>query len=152
MYGDTEVMRRHAGRIREQGTDIRTLADSLVAQVENVRWSGRAAEAMRERVRERAGRLREVAARHETAAESLEAHSEEVQKLQKSIAAIEQRALALQAEARGRATRRVSDETSGATVTLDPDPLDDRADWALTAFEPPPSGHRDWLGVRLPGL
>ena len=152
MYGDTEVMRRHAGRVREQGTDIRMLADSLVAQVESVRWSGRAAEAMRERVRERAGRLREVAARHETAAESLEAHSEEVQELQETIAAIEQRALALQAEARGRATRRVSDESSGATVTLDHDPLDDRADWALTAFEPPPSGHRDWLGVRLPGL
>ena len=138
MYGDTEVMRRHAGRLREQGTDIRMLADGLVAQVESVHWSGRAAEAMRERVRERAGRLREVATRHETAAESLEAHSEEVQEMQEAIAGIEQRALALQAEARGRAT--------------DPDLTDDPAHRALTAFEPPPSGHRDWLGVRLPGL
>jgi hypothetical protein len=140
MYGDTEVMRRHAGRLREQGADIRTLADSLVSQVENLRWSGRAAEAMRERVRERAGRLREVAARHETAAESLDTHGQEVDGLKEAIAAIESRALAMQAEARGR------------TVTLDPDEPGDRADRALTGFEPPPSGHRDWLAISLPGL
>ena len=34
MYGDTEVMRKHAGRLREQGVDIRSLADQLVAQAE----------------------------------------------------------------------------------------------------------------------
>ena len=152
MYGDTEVMRRHAGRLREQGADIRMLADALVSQVENLRWSGRAAEAVRERVRERAGRLREVAARHETAAESLEAHGQSVDELKEAIATIERRALGLQAEARGRAARRVTDETTGATVTLDPNDPGERADWALTGFEPPPSGHRDWLAVSLPGL
>ena len=152
MYGDTEVMRRHAGRLREQGADIRTLADSLVSQVENLRWTGRAAEAMRERMRERAGRLREVAARHETAAESLESHGQEVDGLKDAIAAIERRALGLQAEARGRAARRASDEDPGVTVTLDPNEPGDRADWAFAGFEPPPSGHRDWLAISLPGL
>jgi hypothetical protein len=128
MYGDTEVMRRHAGRLREQGEDIRTLADSLVGQVESLRWTGRAAEALRERVRERAVRLREVAARHETAAESLEAHGHEVEELKDAIAAVERRAAALH-----------------------PVP-DDGADAERTGFEAPPSGHRDWLGVSLPGL
>jgi septal ring factor EnvC (AmiA/AmiB activator) len=152
MYGDTEVMRRHAGRLREQGGDIRLLADSLVSQVESLRWSGRAAESLRERVRERAGRLREVASRHESAADSLEAHGQEVDQLKDAIATAERRALGLQAEARARAARRVTDDTAGGTVTLDPDAGGDRAEWTLTGFEPPPSGHRDWLGVSLPGL
>jgi len=121
MYGDSDVMRRYAGRLRDQGADIRLLADSLVSQVENVRWSGRAAEAMRERVRERAVRLREVAARHETAAESLEAHGQEVDELKESIARVERRARALRDE--------------------DPVP----------APQAPPSGHRDWLTLALPG-
>lgn len=146
MYGDTEVIRRRAGRLREQGGDIRSLADSLVAQVENLRWSGRAAEAMRERVHERAARLREVAGRHETAAESLEAHGQEVEELKDSIADIERRADALLAEARTRAARTVSDEAAGVTVALDP------VDRTLAGFEPPAPGHRDWLNVNLPGL
>jgi uncharacterized protein YukE len=152
MYGDTEVMRRHAGRLREQGGDIRMLADSLVSQVENLRWTGRAAEALRERVRERAGRLREVASRHETAAESLESHGEEVDELKDAIASIERRVRGLQADAGSRAARRVAEETTGTTVTIDPDEVGNRADQALAGFEAPPSGHRDWLGVSLPGL
>ena len=72
MYGDMEVMRKQAGRLREQGEDIRALADRLVAQAEDVVWAGRAADAMRERIRERAARLREAADRHDVAAASLE--------------------------------------------------------------------------------
>ena len=121
MYGDTEVMRRHAGRLRDQGADIRALADSLVSQVEHLRWSGRAAEAMRERARERAGRLREAASRHESAADTLDSSAHEVDGLKETIEDIETRALGAGAEAPG-------------------------------GFEPPPSGHRDWLAISLPGL
>jgi hypothetical protein len=31
-------------------------------------------------------------------------------------------------------------------------PTATRADQALVAFAPPPSGHKDWLDVELPGL
>ena len=66
MYGDTGVMRKRAAQLREQAGDIRSLADHLVAQTEGVAWTGRAADAMRERVRDRAAQLREVAAAHDT--------------------------------------------------------------------------------------
>ena len=91
MYGDTDVMRKHAGRLREQGVEIRALADQLVGQAEAVSWSGRAAEAMRDRIRERAARLREAADRHDTAADTLEAHVQQVDELKESIAATERR-------------------------------------------------------------
>ena len=58
MYGDTDVMRKHVGRLREQGTEIRAMADRLVSQAEAVTWAGRAGDAMRERIQERASRLR----------------------------------------------------------------------------------------------
>ena len=32
MYGDSDVVRRHAARLREQGDDMRVLADQLVAR------------------------------------------------------------------------------------------------------------------------
>ena len=71
MYGETDVVRRHAARLREQGEDIRALADQLVSRSETLHWSGRAADAMRERVRERAARLRESAVSCRTAAACL---------------------------------------------------------------------------------
>ena len=92
MYGDTDVMRRHGAELREQGVDLRSLADQLVARTEGVGWTGRAADALAERIRERATHLRDVAARHETAAESLEAHVAEVDRLKDAIAATERRA------------------------------------------------------------
>ena len=116
MYGDTDVMRKHAGRLREQGGDIRALADQLVAQSENLHWTGRAADAMRERVRERAARLRDVAARHETAATALETP-----------------------RARGRRAQghdRRRERRSRALV----------ADGSVADFERPAPGHKDWLG------
>jgi hypothetical protein len=121
MYGDTDVMRRQAGRLREQGDDLRALADRLVAQAEGVPWSGRAADAMRERARERATRIREAADRHDTAAGSLDVHLAGVEQLKDSIAEAERR------------TRNLLD------------------DGDLTGFEPPAPGHKDWLSVALPG-
>jgi hypothetical protein len=126
MYGDSGVMRRRAAQLREQGTDLRTMADHLVSRTEAVAWAGRAADAMRERIRRRAVHLRESAAHHDTAAESLERHAQEVDALKDAIAAIERRATALVEDA--------------------------PADRAPATFDPPPTGHRDWLAVSLPGL
>ena len=120
MYGESDVVRRHAARLREQGEDIRALADRLVARAEALHWSGRAADAMRERVRERAARLREAAARHETAAASLETHGAEVDGVTDAILDVERRSRAL------------------------------AADGALDDFEAPAPGHKDWLGITLP--
>ena len=120
MYGESDVVRRHAGHLREQGDDLRALGDRLVAHSETLHWSGRAADAMRERVRERAARLREAAARHETAAASLETHAREVDHLKDAIDDVERRSRAL------------------------------LPDGVLDDFEPPPPGHKDWLALTLP--
>jgi hypothetical protein len=114
-------MRRQVGRLREQGDDLRTLADRLVAQAEGVAWSGRAAEAMRERIRGRATQLREAADRHDVAAASLDTHLGGVEQLKDSIAEVERRARSL------------------------------LEDGDLAGFEPPAAGHKDWLAVTLPG-
>jgi chromosome segregation ATPase len=95
MYGDTEVMRRRAGQLREQGVDLRALADRLVAQTEGVGWTGRAGDALRERIRDRAAELNRAAARHEAAAESLERHLHEVDRLKEQIAEAEEQAAGL---------------------------------------------------------
>lgn len=121
MYGDSDVMRKHGGRLREQGEAIRALADHLVTQAEAVTWEGRAGDAMRERIRERATRLREAAERHDTAATTLDTHTQLVEELKDSIAETERRATAL------------------------------LEDGALPRFEPPAPGHKDWLAVTLPG-
>jgi chromosome segregation ATPase len=92
MYGDTEVIRRRTDQLRQQGTDLRALADHLVARTEALGWAGRAAESLRERIRDRATLLREVAERHDTAAGSLERHRVEVEVLQEQIAATERQA------------------------------------------------------------
>ncbi|MDO9457866.1 putative T7SS-secreted protein [Nocardioides sp.] len=149
MYGDTEVLRRRVDQLREQAVDVRGLADQLVARTESTGWAGRAADSMRVRVTERATHLRGAAAQHETAADALEKHVHEVESLQESIADAERQATDLVAEARTRMAdvdRRNADAGAGVRVEPDPD------DVTLCAFEPPPSGHRDWLTVELPGL
>lgn len=149
MYGDTEVLRRRVDQLREQAVDVRGLADRLVAQTESTGWTGRAADSMRVRVTERASHLRVAAAQHETAADSLEKHLHELETTQEAIAAIERRVGDLVAEARTRladVARR--NETAEGGVRVEPDP----DDVTLDAFEPPAEGHRDWLGVELPGL
>lgn len=137
MYGDTAAGRKRVAELREQGEDVRALAARLVSQAEAVPWHGKAAESMRERIRERATHLRAAAAQHDTAAESLAAHLVEVERLKESIDLRSRRAATLLEDARTRASE-------GA--------VDDGADAALLAFDPPPSGHRDWLSVELPGL
>lgn len=122
MYGDTDVMRRHAGRLREQGVELRAVADRLVAQAEVVAWVGRAGDAMRERVRDRAAGLRATAERHDAAAAALEAHLGAVEEQKESIAETERRLRAL---------------------------VDDGVP---AGFEPPAPGHKDWLAVSLPAV
>lgn len=121
MYGDADLMRKRVDQLREQALDLRALADLLVAQTEAVPWTGRAADAMRERVRHRAAHLRTAAADHDTAADSLARHAQEVVTLKDAIADTERRA---------------------ATLRDDP---------ALSDFTPPAPGHKDWLAVTLPG-
>jgi len=123
MYGDTLVMRKRAVQLREQGDDLRAMAEQLVARSDEIAWTGRAADAMRNRVRDRATHLRETARAHDTAADSLTRHLTECDRLVEAIAGIERRASSLVAE-----------------------------DRALAAFVPPPPGHRDWLDIDLPGL
>ena len=137
MYGETDVMRRHVDRLREQGADIRRLADQLVGRTEAVAWTGRAGDAMRERARERAAALRECAHRYESAADALDRHADDVDHLKDVIAMRERKASALVSDARSR--------TSEAAGRADEDAV-------LTGFTPPAAGHRDWLTVELPGL
>ncbi len=147
MYGDTDVMRKRAAQLREQGLDIRALADQLVARTEGIVWSGRAADSMRERIRDRAAHLREAAAQHDAAADSLEQHLHEVDRLNDAIAGAERRAAALVADARTRVVRVEShDDPAGVRRTAEP------GDQRLAGFTPPPPGHQDWLTVDLPGL
>jgi hypothetical protein len=146
MYGDTLVMRRRAAQLREQGEDIRTMAEQLVTRSDEVVWTGRAADAMRHRVRERAAHLRDAANAHDVAAASLERHLGECDRLTESIAGIERRASSLVAEARTRVTRLQGSPDDAVRPTAT------REDQALVAFAPPPSGHKDWLDVELPGL
>ncbi|WP_139979297.1 hypothetical protein [Nocardioides litoris] len=148
--GDTDVLRRRVEQLREQADDVRALADRLVAQTEAVGWTGRAADSMRVRVTERATHLRTAATQHETAADSLERHLLAVESTAERIAAVERRATGLVAEARARVAdlERRRHDGGAAAADLRPDP----DDVALAAFDPPPTGHPDWLAVELPGL
>lgn len=149
MYGDTDVLRRRADQLREQGVDVRMLADQLVAHTEGLGWSGRAAESMRVRVQERASHLRAVAAEHDTAADSLDRHAQEVTTLQDAIADRERTVASLVADARSRLARiQAANDASDSAVRR----VADADDVALADFTPPPPGHRDWLTVELPGL
>ncbi len=148
MYGDSDVMRRRADQLREQAVDLRALADQLVAQTEGIGWTGRAAESMRERVRDRASHLRDAAAQHDTAADSLDRHVQEVDTIKDTITDTERKAMTLVADARTRVARIDAANEAEPDVRREPD-ADDRT---LADFSPPPSGHKDWLAVSLPGL
>lgn len=148
MYGDSEVIRRRASQVRDQGADVRALADQLVARVEGLGWTGRAAEAMRERVTERASHLRVAADRHAAAADALADHAESVDAVREEIAATQARVTALVADARARIAAIAARNEAGDGPAISPDPLDE----TLAAFSPPPDGHRDWLAVDVPGL
>ncbi|WP_457207999.1 hypothetical protein [Nocardioides sp. P5_C9_2] len=140
MYGDSAASRKRVAQLREQGGDIRAMADRLVAQAESVPWTGRAAESMRTRIKERASHLRLAAGHHDTAADSLARHAAEVDALKDAIETISHKADALTGDARTRAAQADRAGEPG------------REDAALLAFTPPPAGHKDWLTVELPGL
>ena len=91
---------------------------------------------------------RTAAAHHKTAADSLARHLEEVDTLKDAIADAERKATTLAADARTRVARIEAANEAEPDVRRVPD-ADDRA---LTDFTPPPSGHKDWLAVSLPGL
>jgi hypothetical protein len=147
MYGDTTVMRKHAAALREQGADLRAMADHLVGQAEQIGWSGRAAEAMRSRVRDRASHLRGCASSHDGAADALEQHLQQVDRTKDAIVEIERRATSLVSDAQTRLAR---------LDGLDDPPGVERAatdrDRELAGATLPPPGHRDWLTLELPGL
>ena len=140
MYGDSAASRKRVAQLREQGGDIRAMADRLVAQAESVPWTGRAAESMRTRIKERASHLRLAAGHHDTAADSLARHAAEVDALKDAIETISHKADTLTTDVRTRA----------AQVDAGREPT--REDATLLAFAPPPAGHKDWLTVELPGL
>lgn len=140
MYGDSAASRKRVAQLREQGDDIRAAADQLVAKAESVPWRGRAADAMRARIKERAAELRQAAEHHDTAADSLARHNGEVDTLKEAIASAEQRIGRMTSDAR----TRVSEAPDGQEPS--------REDSTLIAFTPPPTGHKDWLSVELPGL
>lgn len=147
MYGDTGVMRKRAAQLREQGVDIALTADHLVGQADSIDWTGRAADAMRNRIRERSAQLREAAAAHETAADSLGRHLAEVDRLKEAISGIEHRAGSLVTDAQTRVARLESSADPDGVRVMPTD-----ADQTVASFVPPASGHKDWLTVTLPGL
>ncbi|MEZ5094472.1 hypothetical protein [Nocardioides sp.] len=133
--------------MRDQAEDLRGQADELLARAEGVAWQGWAADAMRTHARDRVAALRTTATAHDDAAGALDHHAAEVDRLTALIAALEQRARRLIAAARDRLAALAHRLLDGLAGPL-PDPLDQ----LLDRFVPPPSGHRDWLDVDLPGL
>ncbi len=147
MYGDTAVIRRQAGRLREQGLDIRAEGRSLRGRIETTEWVGQAADAMRAAAERRLLHLEATARKHDEAADALERHAVEVDRLKEVIAAIERTAQHLVAAARERISA-LGDQLLSGVQSLTPDPVDQ----LLDRFVPPPPGHLDWLRVDLPGL
>ena len=141
MYGDTQVIRRLAGQMRERGVEVREAGDRLVAEAEAASWHGRSAEAMRNRMADRAAYLRKCADAHEEAAAALEAHAREVDELKERIAWVASQVGSLVEGAKSRLA---------SARSLLPDPVDEM----LAKFVPPAPGHMDWLDVpdRLPGV
>ncbi len=139
MYGDTAAIRDRARDLRRLADDIRTEADTLAARAAAVPWQGVAADAMRAVAHQRTAALRRTADLHDEAAAALDEHADAVDRVKRLIAAIEDRVMSLVAGARDRIAGLI-----GGLI----DPIDD----LLDRFVPPPSGHRDWLTVHVPGL
>lgn len=143
MYGDSAAVRKRVRDLQEQARDLRALADGLVGHIDTLRWEGRAARDLRDRVTDRAAGLRASADQEEAAADALNRHLAEVERRKDAIADLERRALSLTADARDRVAR--IDSADPLVQASD----DDRR---LLAFTPPPSGHKEWLTVTIPGL
>ncbi len=144
MYGDTRAIRELARTMRTEGTALRAEADALLARSEAVAWTGLAADAMRASVHAQTSALRRTATLADDAAAALDHHADEVDRLKELIASIERTVMSMVAAAR--------DRLAGLVDAVLPDALPDPLDDLLDRFVPPPSGHRDWLLVDLPGL
>jgi hypothetical protein len=142
MYGDTTVIRRLAGTMREQGADIRREADALAARAEAVPWTGLAADAMRSLSRTHAADLRACALLHDDAADALVRHAGEVDRLKEVISAIE-RHVAHLLDSVGHSISGLAHHLSGHVVG------DAVAHWR-DHFEAPPRGSKEWLEVHVP--
>jgi hypothetical protein len=142
MYGDTTVIRRLAGTLREQGADIRAEAGALVGQAEAVPWTGLAADAMRALSRAHAGDLQACANRHDDAAEALDRHAREVDHLEDLIATIERKVVHL-IDSFGHGLSGLAHGLVGHVV---PDGMDH---W-LDHFDAPVHGSMEWLEVHVP--
>jgi uncharacterized protein YukE len=147
MYGDVAAMRKRVGQLREQSVDVRAMADRLVAQAEGVDWQGRAADSMRARMRDRAAHLRDCAHQHDNAADALDRHLNEIARTKDAISEAEHKAASLVSDARNRVAA-VESHSDPDGVRREAAP----ADRQLISFLPPPSGHKDWLTIELPGL
>ncbi len=143
VYGDTDMIRGLARGLGRLADDIGWEADVLLDRAEGVPWQGIAADTMRAVARYRVAELRRTARLHHDAADALREHAEAVDRVKRLIAAIEDRVRSLVAAARDRIAGVLHGLVGGLV-----DPLDD----LLDRFVPPPSGHRDWLAVDLPGL
>lgn len=147
MHGDSGVIRRRADQLREQGVDVRALADRLVGQAESTGWSGRAGDALQRRIQDRAASLRAAADGHADAAEALAAHAAEVERVTEAIATRELQVRRRVDEAAQRVAgvrAAAADDAPGVERRADP------ADEALLALDLPPRGHRAWLDLELP--
>jgi hypothetical protein len=142
MYGDTTAIRLRARELRRAGDQIRADAQMITTRAAEVPWQGVAADAMRALVLHRTASLHRTADLHDAAALDLEEHADAVDRVKRLIAAIERAVMALIAAARDRISG-----VLGAVGEL-VDPIDE----LLDRFVPPPSGHRDWLSVHVPGL
>ncbi|MBC9734257.1 hypothetical protein [Nocardioides marmotae] len=129
-YGDVAGIRALATRLREQGAEVAAEAERLVRLAEATGWTGRAADAMRERAHDGARGLRRTAGLHEDAAEALDRHAAEVERRLELVAAAERTFAALLDGARDR--------------------LGGLVDRLLDQVALPPPGHRDWLTFDLP--
>ena len=144
MYGDSAAIRKRVRELQEQAGDLRALADAMVGRAETIHWQGRAARDLRSRMTDRAAGLRRSAEQHEAAADALTRHTAEVDQRKDTIADLERRATSLVDDARARAARVETGDTALVEATDD--------DRRLLAFTPPPTGHKDWLTVTIPGL
>lgn len=81
MYGNTTSIRALARRLRERADEIRDLAATLTARVDDVPWTGVAADAMRAHTADRVSALLRTAGLHDDAAEAIERHAREVDRL-----------------------------------------------------------------------
>ncbi len=147
MYGDPDAIRARARELRTTAADIEVEGRLLLGLAEACPWTGFAADAVRARCDLQVVELKRCAATHLLAADALDRHADQVERLQRLIAWIEQRVHGLVAEARERLAG-LAGKVADVVGDLVPDPVDG----VLDRFVAPPSGHRDWLDVRLPGL